>query len=146
MIENRRDEDLCRRWDALADGDHSHHLTAQEYSLCKSKWWLHSNKQGSNIVRTTHRSDFKKALSTLQLLKRKEEEALQTHTNSHKNQQWHKVLLHGGIGKVHGGLLILMKVTMEMNQLLIEQVTCSFTLLQMDRLQLTAVYCNRRGV
>ena len=34
----------------------------------------------------------------------------------------HRVLLlHGGIGKVHGGLLILMKVTMEMNQILTEQ-------------------------
>ena len=32
MIENHRDEDLCRRWDVLADGDHTHHLTAQEYS------------------------------------------------------------------------------------------------------------------
>ena len=33
----------------------------------------------------------------------------------------HRVLLHGGVGKVHGGLLIHMKVTMEMNQVLIEQ-------------------------
>ena len=31
IIENHRDEDLCRRWDALADEDHTHHLTAQEY-------------------------------------------------------------------------------------------------------------------
>ena len=31
MIENNQDEDLCRRWDALADEDHTHHLTAQEY-------------------------------------------------------------------------------------------------------------------
>ena len=31
MIESLRDEDLCRRWDALADEDHTHHLTAQEY-------------------------------------------------------------------------------------------------------------------
>ena len=53
-----------------------------------------------------------------------------------------------------------MKVTMEMNQVLIEQGDLlyqyletilhgmifldSFTLSQMDRLQLTAVYCNRR--
>ena len=36
MIENHRDEDLCRRWDALADEDHTHHLTAQEYLYCKS--------------------------------------------------------------------------------------------------------------
>ena len=32
----------------------------------------------------------------------------------------HRVLLLGGIGKVHGGLLILMKVTMEMNRVLTE--------------------------
>ena len=88
MIENNRDEELSRKWDALADEDHTHHLTPQEYSLCKSNWWLHSNKQGSNIVRTTHRSDFKKALLTLQQLKQKEEGVLQTPTNSDRNQQW----------------------------------------------------------
>ena len=27
MIENGRDEELCRKWDALADEDHPHHLT-----------------------------------------------------------------------------------------------------------------------
>ena len=89
MIENNRDEDLCRKWDAFADEDHTHHLTQQEYSLYKSNWWLHSNKQGgSNTVRTTHRSDFKKALSTLQQLKQKEEGALQRPTNSDRNRQW----------------------------------------------------------
>ena len=31
MIENNRDEELCRTWDALADEDHTHHLTPQEY-------------------------------------------------------------------------------------------------------------------
>ena len=51
MIENNRDEELCRTWDALADEDHTFY---------KSNWWLHSNKQGSNTVRTTQRSDFKK--------------------------------------------------------------------------------------
>ena len=88
MIEKNRDEDLCQRWDALADEDHTYHLTPQEYSFYKSNWWLRSNKQGSNTVRTTHRSDFKKALSTLQQLKQKEEGALQTPTDSHRNQKW----------------------------------------------------------
>ena len=74
MIENNRDEELCRKWDAVADEDHTHHLMSQEYSLYKSKWWLHSNKESSNTVRTTHRSDFKKALSTLQQLKQKKKE------------------------------------------------------------------------
>ena len=68
MIENHRDEELCRRWDALADEDHTHHLTAQEYLHYKNKWWLHSNKQGSNTMPLRHRSDFKEALSTLQRL------------------------------------------------------------------------------
>ena len=71
MIENNRDEELCRKWDALSDEDHTHHLTAQEYSLYKSNWWLHSNKQGSNTVRTTHRSDFKKGIANLAAIETK---------------------------------------------------------------------------
>ena len=70
------------------------------------------------------------------------------------------LLLHGGVGKVLDGLLIPMKVTMEMKPSTdrtgrpVIQVfgtilqgmifLNSITLLQMDRLQLTAVYCNRR--
>ena len=88
MIENHRDEELCRRWDALADEDHTHHLTTEEYSLYKSNWWLHSNKQGSNTMPVTHRPDFKQALSTLQQLKQKAEGASQMPTYSHRNQQW----------------------------------------------------------
>ena len=30
MIENDRDEDVCRQMDALADEDHTHHLTPQK--------------------------------------------------------------------------------------------------------------------
>ena len=53
----------------------------------------------------------------------KQKGALQTSTNSDRNQQWTQSssLLRGGIGKVHGGLFIPMKVTMKMNQVLIEQ-------------------------
>ena len=122
MIENGRDEDVCRQWDAFADEEHTHHLTPQEYFHYKSNWWLTSNKTGSNTVPVEHRPVFKQALSTLQQLKQKEEGTLQTSTNSRRNQQWAQILLlHGGVGKVHGGLLIPMKVTMEMNQVLIEQ-------------------------
>ena len=74
-------------------------------------------------MRTTHRSDFKKALSTLQQLKQKEEGASQAPTYSTLTEinNGHKVLLHGGVGKVLGGLLISMKVTMEVNQVLTER-------------------------
>ena len=66
----------------------------------------------------THRLDFKEALSTLQRLKQETEGDPQVPTYSYRNQQWAQSssLLHGGIGKVHGGLLILMEVTMEMHQ------------------------------
>ena len=100
------------------------------------------------------RPDLKQALSTLQQLKKKKKELTEIN-NGHRVL----LLLHGGVGKVLGGLLIPLKVTMERNQVLIEQGDLlykyfetslhgmiflnSFTLLQMDRLQLTAVYCNR---
>ena len=123
MIENGRDEDVCRQWDALADEDHTHHLTPQEIYHYKSNWWLHSNKTGSNTVPVKHRDDFKQALSSLQQLKQKEEGALQTSTNSRRNQQWAQSSSSSSwwSWQGHGGLLIPMKVTMEMNQVLTEQ-------------------------
>ena len=87
-IENHRDEDLCRRWDALADEDHTYNLTAQEYSRNKSKWWLHSHKQGSNTMPLTQRPDFKQALYTLQRLQQEAGEEPQVPTYSYKHQQW----------------------------------------------------------
>ena len=88
MIENHRDEELCRRWDALADEDHTHHLTVQEYVHYKNKWWLHSKKQGSNTMPLRHRSDFKQALSTLQRLQQEAGEEPHVPTCSYKHKQW----------------------------------------------------------
>ena len=65
MIENGRDEDVCRQWDALADEEHTHHLTPQEYYHYKSNWWLTSKKTGSNTMPVEHRPDFTQAVSTL---------------------------------------------------------------------------------
>ena len=87
MIEHHRDEEVCRRWDALADEDHTHHLTVQEYFHYKNKWWLHSNKQGSNTMPLRHRSDFKQALSALQRLQEAGEEPY-VPTYSYKHKQW----------------------------------------------------------
>ena len=126
-------------------------ICQKEYLHYESKWWLHSNKQGSNTMPLTHRSDFKQALSTLQRL---QQEAAHVPTYSYNGR--HKVhLLHGGIGKVSGGLLIIQKVKKVVSQVLSERggknlrkrlSQIPFILLQIDRLQLTAVYCNRRGV
>ena len=38
VIEDDRDEDVCRQMDALPDEDHTHHLTPQGYYYCKSNW------------------------------------------------------------------------------------------------------------
>ena len=80
MIQIGRTEDLCRQMDGLADEDHTHHLTTQEYYKYISNWWLRSNKIGSDTMPIRRRSDFKQALSTLRQLKEKEEEAQQKTT------------------------------------------------------------------
>ena len=88
MIEHNQDEEVCRRLDALADEDHTHHLTEQEYFYYKNKWWLHSNKQGSNTIPLRNRSDFKQALSSLERLQQEAgEEPYVPTTYSYKHQQ-----------------------------------------------------------
>ena len=109
-------------YDALADEDHTHHLTEQEYFYYKNKWWLHSNKQGSNTMPLRIRSDFKQALSTLQRLQQEKNHTCLLTLTSTNNCSWHRVHLpHGGIGKVPGGLLTIQKVKEEVSQVLSER-------------------------
>ena len=88
MIEHNRDEDLCRRWDALADEDHTYHLTVQEYFHYKNNWWIPSSKQGSNTMPLGHRPDFKQALFTLERLQKEAGEEPYVPTYSYKHKQW----------------------------------------------------------
>ena len=125
MIEHNRDEELCRRWDVLADENHTYHLSEQQYFHYKSKRWLHSNKQGSNTLPLRQRSDFKQALSTLERLQ--QEAGEESHTclfipTSTNNGSWHRLHpLHGGIGKIPGGLLTIQKVKEEGSKVLNER-------------------------
>ena len=57
MIENNRDEEVCRRWDVLADEDHTCYLSEKEYFYYKNKWLLHLNKSGSDTPPLRKRSD-----------------------------------------------------------------------------------------
>ena len=152
MIENHRDEDFCDAFE-----DHIDHLTEQEYLLCKSKWWLHSNKQGSNTMPLTHRPDSKQALSTLHRLQREAEEDPYVPICSHKHKQL-EAQSSSTWWNWQGSwcFLILQKVKKEVSQVLSERwdpfravfsknLTMTLTnsiFLQIDRLQLTAVYCN----
>ena len=91
--------------------NHTHHLTQQEYFHHKNKWWLHSNKQGSNTMPLRHRSDFKHCplCNDHNKKQQKNHTCLFTFISTN-NGSWHKVhLLHGGIGKALGGLLTIHK-------------------------------------
>ena len=65
MIENSRDEEVCRAWDVLSDEDHTYHMSEEEYFYYKNNWWLSLNKSGNDTQPLRKRSDFKQALSTL---------------------------------------------------------------------------------
>ena len=88
MIENNRDEEVCRRWDVRADEDHTNHLSEKEYFYYKNKWWLHLNKSGSDTLPLRKRSDFKQALSNLERLNQEAGEEPFVPTHSWKNNQW----------------------------------------------------------
>ena len=68
MIENSRDEEVCRAWDVLADEDHTYHMSEEEYFYYKNNWWISLNKSGNDTQPLRKRSDFKQALSTLKRL------------------------------------------------------------------------------
>ena len=87
-LKHNRDEEVCRRWDVLADEDHTYHLSEQEYFYYKHKWWLHSNKAGSNTLPFRNRSDFKQAVSTLERLHQDAAEEPYVPTYSYEHKQW----------------------------------------------------------
>ena len=88
MIENNRDEEVCRRLDVLADEDHTSHLSEEEYFHYKNRWWLHLNKSGSDTLPLRKRSDFKQALSTLECLHQEAGEEQLAPNPYWKNKQW----------------------------------------------------------
>ena len=169
MIENSRDEEVCRRWDALADEDHTYHLSEKEYFHYKNKWWLHSNKQGSNTMPLRHCSDFKQALSTLKRLQPRSWRGtirdhflleaqtmvvdiefflyrvamarllvvfLRSHRKSRRKRQ--------AKACDRSGQPVAYRTLANTSDEWLSRIR--FMLLQLDRLQLTAVHCNRRGV
>ena len=111
MIEHNRDEEVCRRWDALADEDHTYHLSEKEYFYYK-KWWLHLNKSGSDTLPLSLPWNvYTKKLE-------KNHMCLLTLTNTNNGSRHRVRPLHGGNGKVLGGLLKIQKVKEEASKVL----------------------------
>ena len=65
MLENNRDEDVCRKWDDLAEQDHTYRMSEEEYFHYRQNWWISLNKSGNTTEPMRKRSDFNQALSTL---------------------------------------------------------------------------------
>ena len=70
MIENSRDEDVCRAWDVLAEQVHTNRMSASEYFHNRQNFRISLNKSRSNTQPVRKRSDFNQALSTLNCLHR----------------------------------------------------------------------------
>ena len=60
----------------------------KEYFNYKNKWWLHSNKSGSDTLPLRKRSEFKQALSTLERLHQEAGGEQFAPTYSYKHKQW----------------------------------------------------------
>ena len=64
-----RDEDVCLKWDDLAEQDFSHYMTYQmsesEYFHYIQNWWISLNKSRDTGGPLRNLSDFNQALSTL---------------------------------------------------------------------------------
>ena len=64
MIENDRDEEVCRAWDVLAEQDHTYRMSESEYFHYRQNWWISLNKSGNTTEPLRKRSDFNQALIT----------------------------------------------------------------------------------
>ena len=88
MFDVGRTEEMCREMDKLADEDHTHHITAEEFRVYRNNWWIRSNTVCSDTMPVRHRPDFKQALSTLRQLKHQEDTAHQRRWQSYFSSWW----------------------------------------------------------
>ena len=64
MLEHDRDEDVCLKWDDLAEQDFTYRMSESKYFHYRQNWWISLNKSGDTGGRLRNRSDFNQALST----------------------------------------------------------------------------------
>ena len=154
MIEIGRNEDLCRQMDALADEDHTHHVIPQEYFYYKSIGGFVRTRQVPILCQCSADLTSSKYCLPCSNWKRKKKKL-------HKINDGQRILLllHEGVDKILGGLLISYEshhgdepstdwtrrlVIQVFGSILQDMIFLSIILLQMDRLQLTSVYYKRR--
>ena len=77
MIEVGRSEKIIKEMDQLASEGHTCKATKEEIDVYCGNWWIHTNVAHFDSVPTRYQPDFKKALSTMHLLKQAEDEKKQ---------------------------------------------------------------------
>ena len=88
MIDNGRNEEICREMDKLANEDHTHRITEEEIRVYRNNWWIRSNIVSSDTMPVRHRADFKQALTTLRQLKNQEDTAYYQKWQSSSSSWW----------------------------------------------------------
>ena len=168
MLEHDRDEDVCLEWDDLAEQDHTYRMSEAEYIHNRQNWWISLNKSKNDDQPVRKRSDFNQALSTLnrshqkaggQQLRpmpyRKYKEWKPASSSSSTWWQMERILV--GFRRIHRKSTkrgCKQRFAIERAQTVVYKTLAKTSderlsrihsiLLQIDRLQLTAVYCNRR--
>ena len=70
MLEHDRDEDVCLKWDDLAEQDFNYRMSEPEYCHYRQNGWISLKKSGDTGGPLRNRSDFNQAFSTLNRLHR----------------------------------------------------------------------------
>ena len=106
MLEHDRDEDVCLKWDDLAEQDFTCRMTESEYFAYRQNWWISLNESGDTGGPSRKRSDFNQALSTLNRLHQESGGRQLRPMPYWKHQQRHQRVLPplGGNGVDPGGL------------------------------------------
>ena len=165
MLEHDRYEDVCREWDDLAEQDFTYRMSEPEYFHYRQNWWISLKKSGDTGGPLRNRSDFNQALSTLNRLHREAGGQQLRPMPYWKYQQWQTVIeFFLQLAATEWILVIILRIRRKSTQEDYDRTVRPVVyrslgknsdewisrvysiLLQIDRLQLTAVYCNRRGV
>ena len=169
MLENNRDEDVCRKWDDLAEEDFTYRMSESEYFHYRQYWWISLNKSGNTTEPMRKRSDFNQALSTLNRFHREAGGRQLRPTPYWKYQQWKSSSSSSSTwwqwseswwssyefkesqqkrmhAKVYDRTVrpVVYRSFAKTSDEWLSRIHS--ILLQIDRLQLTAVYCDRREV
>ena len=83
-----RSEEVVLEMVRLASEDHSHIATEEEIDVYRGNWWIRSNVVNFDTMPKRRQPDFKKALSTLYLLKKAEDKAYYENWSQSSSSWW----------------------------------------------------------